>query len=99
MNGSLFGIPFWLIVAGGLGYLMLRKKQTRIGPTRLTPYTKAEYEAAKRQLEVPYDAPEEAIWGEEPASVLISYEAEQAAQMAPIEDVTGIETLGPGMGW
>ena len=49
-------------------------------------------------LEVPSDAPEEAIWAEEPAATIISYEAEQEAFDVPI-DMPGIETMGPGVGW
>lgn len=93
MNGTLFGIPFWLLAAGGIGYLVLRKKKARFGPSRITPYTRAEYEAARRELEVSPD-----IWAEEPAATVVSYTAEEEAFDVPI-DMPGIETMGPGVGW
>jgi hypothetical protein len=32
MNGTVFGIPFWMIVAGGIGYLIWKKKTQTIAP-------------------------------------------------------------------
>lgn len=37
MNGAIFGIPFWMIVAGGIGYLILKKKRAAAAITQPTP--------------------------------------------------------------
>jgi hypothetical protein len=95
MNGNLF----WIAMAGIGIYLITKKKKTRIRLTRRIPYTRQEYESALETLATtPAEAPAEQIWAEEPAQVIVSYEAEQAAARAEMPDI-GIETMGPGMSW